>query len=170
MTPINLTDQQRTELEVAIRRSPSGRECRRAQALLWLAEGQPVERVAELLRVRRQTISNWVRRFRERAGLDLRDRLADAPRTGRPRAGGGGVDPLIAAVIDSDPRDLGYRATTWTAPLLSRYLREHHRVTACDRTPSRAIDRLGVRWKRPRHRLARRPETWRQAKGGSSVG
>jgi hypothetical protein len=30
----------------------------------------------------------------------------------------------------------------------------------------RAIDRLGIIWKRPRHELALRPETWRQSKGG----
>ena len=31
---------------------------------------------------------------------------------------------------------------------------------------SAAIARLGLRWKRPRHVLAARPEHWRQAKGG----
>ena len=29
-----------------------------------------------------------------------------------------------------------------------------------------AIARLRIRWKRPRHQLALRPETWRQSKGG----
>jgi len=29
-----------------------------------------------------------------------------------------------------------------------------------------AIQRLRIRWKRPRHTLALRPATWRQAKGG----
>ncbi len=170
MTPILLTDRQRVGLEGAILRSPSARECCRAQALLWLAEGEPVERIAELLHVSRQPVYNWVSRFRERAGLDLRDRLGDAPRPGRPRTGGGDIDPLIAEVIDSDPRALGDRATVWTAPLLSRYLRDHHQITVCDRTVSRAIARLDIRWKRPRHQLARRPDTWRQAKGGSNAG
>jgi len=47
-------------------------------------------------------------------------------------------------VIDSDPRTLGYQATIWTAPLLSRYVRDHHAITVSDRTVSRAIDRLGL--------------------------
>jgi hypothetical protein len=51
----------------------------------------------------------------------LRQRLADAPRPGRPRTADGGVDSWIAAVIDTDPRDLGYRSTVWTAPLLIFY-------------------------------------------------
>jgi transposase len=169
MTPILLTDRQRAELEGAILRSPSARECCRAQALLWLAEGEPVEQIADLLHVSRQTVYNWVNRFQERDGLGLGARLSDAPRPGRPRTGGGAIDPLIAEVIDSDPRALGYRSTVWTAPLLSRYLREHHQITVCDRTVSRAIARLDIRWKRPRHQLARRPETWRQSKGGSNA-
>ena len=166
MTLITLTARQRAELEGAVVRTPSAKECCRAQALLWLAEGESVEAVADLLRISRQTVYNWVSRFRERAGLGLRDRFRDAPRSGRPRSGGGLVDSLIAEVIDSDPRVLGYRSTVWTAPLLSCYLREHHQITVCDRTVSRAIARLDIRWKRPRHQLARRPDTWRQSKGG----
>jgi transposase len=166
MTPIALTARQRAELEGTAARTSSAKECCRAQALLWLAEGEPVEGVADLLRISRQTVYNWVGRFRERSGPNLRCRLNDAPRSGRPRTGGGVIDPLIARVIDSDPRALGYRPTVWTAPLLSRYLKEYHQITVCDRTVSRALARLGIRWKRPRHQLARRPGTWRQSKGG----
>ncbi|MGZ3302418.1 MAG: helix-turn-helix domain-containing protein [Isosphaeraceae bacterium] len=169
MTPIALTDRQRAELEGAVMRTPSAKECCRAQALLWLADGESAEGVADLLHVSRQTVSNWVSRFHERAGLDLGTRLRDAPRPGRPRTGGSVIDPLIAEVIDSDPRTLGYRAAVWTAPLLSRYLREHHRLAVRDRTVSRAIARPGIRWKRPRHQLARRPDTWRQSNGGSNA-
>jgi transposase len=169
MTPISLTERQRAELEGAAVHTPSIKPCCRAQALLWLAEGESIEAVADLLHVSRQTVYNWVNRFQERDALDLGDRLGDAPRPGRPRTGGGVIAALVAAVIDSDPRTLGYHATVWTAPLLSRYLREHHQIAVCDRTVSRAIARLGIRWKRPRHQLARRPDTWRQSKGGSDA-
>jgi Homeodomain-like domain len=107
MTPISLTERQRAELEGAAVRTPSIKQCCRAQALLWLAEGESVEAVAELLHVSRQTVYNWVHRFQERDGLDLAACLGDAPRPGRPRTGGGVIDPLIAEVIDSDPRTLG---------------------------------------------------------------
>jgi transposase len=88
------------------------------------------------------------------------------PRPGRPRLAGGLVDPLIASVIDGEPRPLGYRATVWTAPLLCRYLWDYHEIEVSERTVGRAIDRLRIRWKRPRHQLALRPATWRQSKGG----
>ena len=166
MPLLSLNDRQRGDLEDIVSHTPLAKERCRAQALLWLAEGSDVGEIAELLRVSRQTIYNWLSRFQERSELDLRARLLDAPRPGRPRAASGTIDELVAAVIDGDPRPLGYHATVWTAPLLVRYLRDHHAIEVSDRTVSRAIDRLGIRWKRPRHELALRPETWRQSKGG----
>jgi transposase len=169
MALLTLSDRQRGELDDIVSHTPWAKERCRAQALLWIADGFDVAEVAELLQVSRQTVYNWLSRFQERVELDLRARLRDAPRLGRPRAASGTIDELIAAVIDDDPRDFGYHATVWTAPLLSRYLRDHHAIEVSDRTVSRALDRLGLRWKRPRHELALRPETWRQSKGGSNA-
>jgi hypothetical protein len=76
------------------------------------------------------------------------------------------IDPLLDAVIDHSPVEYGYRATMWTAPLLGQYLSDAHGIDVCDKSIRLAIARLAVRWKRPRHQLARRPQTWRQAKGG----
>jgi transposase len=166
MALLALTDRQRGELEDIVAHTPWAKERCRAQALLWIAEGFEVAEVAELMHVTRQTVYHWLSRFQQRVEPDLRARLLDAPRLGRPRAAEGTIDELVAAVIDGDPRQFGYHATVWTAPLLSRYLREHHAIQVSDRTVSRALDRLGLRWKRPRHVLALRPETWRQSKGG----
>jgi transposase len=162
-----ISDRLRYELEEILCHTPSAKERCRAQALLWLAEGAAVEEAAELLHVSRQTVYNWVSRFRERDGQGSRARLHDAPRPGRPRLAGGLIDRLIACVIDGDPRPLGYHSTVWTAPLLCRYLWDYHEIEVSERTVSRAIDRLRIRWKRPRHELALRPATWRQSKGGS---
>jgi transposase len=169
MALLSLSQRQRGELEQLVSHTPLAKERCRAQALLWIAEGADVGEVAELLQVSRQTIYNWLRRFQERAKLDLRARLLDAPRLGRPRAANGTIDERVAAVIDDDPRKFGYHATVWTAPLLSRYLHDHHGIDVSDRTVGRAIDRLGISWKRPRHELDLRPETWRQSKGGSNA-
>ena len=149
----DLSNRQRGELEGLVSHTPWAKERCRAQALLWLAEGSGVAEVAESLHVSRQTVYNWVSRSQDRAALDLRARLLDAPRPGRPRVASGTIDELVAAVIDSDPRPLGYHATVWTAPLLSQYLQDVHGIEVSDRTVSRAIGRLGIRWKRPRHEL-----------------
>jgi transposase len=166
MALLALSYRQRGELEDIVSHTSLAKERCRAQALLWIADGSDVGEVAELLHVSRQTVYNWLSRFQERVELDLRARLLDAPRLGRPRVANGTIDELVAAVIDGDPRKFGYHATVWTAPLLSRYLRDHHAIEVSDRTVSRAIDRLDISWKRPRHELALRPKTWRQSKGG----
>jgi transposase len=168
MAPFVLTARELGDLQ-SLLQAPTAREPRRAQALLWLAQGFPVEEVADLLGISRQTVYNWARRFQDRDGDEARPRLADAPRSGRPPTALGIIDPLVAEVIDRDPRDLGYRATGWTNGLLRRYLREVHQVSVSRRSVSRALARLAILWKRPRHQLALRPDTWRQSKGGSSA-
>jgi transposase len=166
MAPLSLTPRRRLALEYLAKHNPVATERCRAQASLRLDEGEPPEQIAESLRASRRTVYYWADRIRDCPGTDLRACLADAPRSGRPRVGDGGVDHWVARVIDSDPRKLGYHATVWTAPLLVCYLRDHHEVEVSRKTVSRAIDRLGIRWKRPRHQLSRRSPTRRRSKGG----
>lgn len=170
MTLLTLTDRELKALHDFMIHAPTAKEHSRAQALLWLDSGDSVEEVAEHLAVSRRTVYNWVDRFQQRRDLDLRQRLADGPRPGRPPVALGIIDPLVAEVIDQDPRPLGYGATVWTAPLLQHYLRDVHGIAVSRKSVSRAIERLDRRWKRPRHALADRPDTWRQAKGGSNTG
>ena len=142
----------------------------RANALLWLDDGESAEEVAERLRVSRQTVYNWAIRFQRRGEFDISARVADGPRRGRPRTAHGIIDPLIEEALDQNPEDFGYNSTIWTAPLLAHYLLEECGIeVSCD-SVSLAIWRLRIRWKRPRHHLALCPDTWRQAKGGSSAG
>jgi transposase len=165
MTPFYLTRRERSRLRELVAHTTGARVLRRAQALLWLAQGDSPYDVAERLRVSRQTLYNWAYRFRARSGSDLSERLADAARSGRPCTAQGIIEPLLDQVINEDPHAWGYQATVWTAPLLRRYLEDQHRITVSPRSVSAALGRLAIRWKRPRHRLASRPTTWRQAKG-----
>jgi len=169
MTTLQLSDREREGLQALLAHGPFAKEACRIQALLWLAAGQPADRIAEVLGVNRRTVYYWAERFHERSDLDLRSRLADAPRPGRPATACGIIDPLIAEVIDCDPRKLGYAATGWTNALLRKHLWRAHGLSVSRKSVSRALARLGIRWKRPRHQLALRPQTWRQAKGGSNA-
>ncbi len=163
---INLDSSERLLLENAAQHSNDPRSLRRAQALIWLADGASVEEVADRLRVTPRTIYHWVTRFCSRSAQDLCRRLADAPRQGRPASADGIIDDLIDEAIETDPRLLGYNSTFWTAELLRHYLRQGYGIEVSLRSVSYAIERLHLRWKRPRHDLARTPRTWRQAKGG----
>jgi transposase len=166
MTEIILSARERAQLQDLMVRTSDARILRRAYALLWSDEGKSVHEIAAQLKISRQTVYNWLERFHERADDDLITRLSDAQRSGRPKTALGIIDPLIEAIIDRDPREQGYRATVWTAPLLMSYLANVHHLTVSCQSVRLAIARLRFRWKRPRHTLALRSATWRQAKGG----
>src|SRR5215475_7610840 len=163
MTLLTLTAQEHEGLQELAARTPQAGALRRAQALLWLDAGESVQEVAGRLRVTRQTIYNWTQHFQVHRTRELPARLATGHRTGRPRTVHGVIDPLILEVIDRDPRELGYRSTIWTAPLLAYYLAQEYHISVSRKSVSLAIGRLKRRWKRPRYDLARRPATWRQA-------
>jgi transposase len=166
MTYIELNGKERIMLESIISSSSDARQVLRADALLWLDEGFSVDEVAQQLQVSRQSIYNWASRFQQRSDIERIKRLADASRSGRPCTAKGIIDSLIAEIIVLDPRQLGYRSTIWTAPLLVSYLSHQHQIDVSTDSVSRAIVRLRLQWKRPRHHLAMRSPTWRQAKGG----
>lgn len=163
---IELSYQERSELEVLLKSCSDVRQFQRIQALLLLDEDDSVEQIADSLRVSRQTIYNWADRFARRQNLPILERVSDGLRTGRPPTAKGIIDPWLDLVIDSDPRDYGYNSTVWTAGLLQRYVEDHHHCQVSVRSIGYALDRLDIRWKRPRHTLARREPNWRQAKGG----
>jgi transposase len=167
---MELTYRERSALEMFLHQSCDGRQLRRAQALLWLEEGDLISEVAERLHVSRQTVYNWIGDFEAGRGLDLAVRLSDGARSGRPCTAQGIIDPLIEAVIEQDPGLWGYHSPVWTAPLLKLYLEQAHQIEVSRQSVSLAIARLRIRWKRPRHQLALRPDKWRQAKGGSNAG
>jgi len=166
MTTRMLTGQVRTALLDVIAHTTDARVLRRAYALIWLDDGESVPEVAEQLHVSRQSVYNWLERFESRRNWPFALRLGDAARSGRPVTVQGIIDPFLDAIIDTDPRDLSYRSTVWTVPLLVDYLAEKQQVNASPQSVRLALARLGIDWKRPRHRLALRAETWQQAKGG----
>lgn len=168
MISIGLHPQTRLLLETIAAHTSQAKALRRAQALLWLDQGESLASVAQRLYVTRQTVVNWVKHFHERQALPVRERLTDDHRSGRPRQGATPLEPLLRAGLAQDPWALGYRSTIWTAPLLTQYLRETQTLRVSPQRVRRALARLDVRWKRPRYRLAHRSATWRQAKGGSS--
>jgi transposase len=167
MVQIQLTDEELEAVKDVVAHSDSARQLRRAQAIFWLSQGASVQAVADRLCVSRAAVYLWVARFEDRSELELAERLLDAARSGRPRTALGVIDPIIAGLVDTDPRDFGFRQTVWTAEAIARYLKSDHHIEVSVDSVRLAIDRLDIVWKRPRHQLALRPKTWRQAKGGS---
>jgi len=167
---VNFSRKERTFMDSIVASSKDRKQFQHAQALLWLDDGESVDEVASRLCVSRQTIYNWILRVQAESEQSMAQRLADAPRSGRPPTAQGIIDPLIERIIDADPREFGYRSTVWTAALLVAYLAEYHQVEVSLRSVGYALERLDIHWKFPRYDLARSSPTWRQAKGGSNVG
>jgi transposase len=170
MSEILLSGRERIELEHLVAHANDARLVQRAYALLWLDDGESIAEVAQRLGVTRQSVYNWTAHWSDRTARQISVRLADAPRSGRPATAHGVIDPLIDQVVDGDPRSFGYRPNLWTASLLAHYLREKHQLAVSADSVHLAIARLRVAWKRPRHDLALREPSWRQAKGGLKRG
>jgi hypothetical protein len=82
--PLELSAKQRAELEAVVRRPTSEtRTSRRAQAVLLMADGVPAVDIARTMGLHQRTVFRWRQRFRV---PDPVARLADAPRSGRPRS------------------------------------------------------------------------------------
>jgi transposase len=85
MTLLNLNPEEWEALETLATETIDARVPRRAQALLWLADGQTVQEVAARLRVTRQAFYKWVACFQQRHGLAMAARLAPGQPPGCPR-------------------------------------------------------------------------------------
>ncbi len=143
MSLLALNPQERRVLEELIVPSVLTNEVRRAQALLWLDQGDSPQTVAERLHVSRQTVYNWATRFKNRRGaLDVPARLVDEKRSGRPGIYPPIIDPLIRAVLGHAPLEFGYEAQKWTPTLLLRYLRHVHHLAVCRASVGLALKRL----------------------------
>jgi transposase len=166
MALVQLAGQARRSLETIVRQSADAREVKRAQALLWLAGGQHVKQVAAQLGVSRRTIERWAERFRAHTDDPVRERLQRGRHTGRPAKQLKLARRVIEQVRDRDPRRYGFRALVWTVPMLRCWIHQRTDKWLGHATIRRALRSLHQRYKRPRHVLARRSPTWRQAKGG----
>lgn len=150
-------------------RNADGRLVRRAQALLWLGDGECVSHVAQRLQVSRQAVYDLVARFQERAGLPMRERLQDQPHPGRPATARAAVSQTVQELLPQPPADFGYRAQDWTVGMLRAQVVRRGGGAVSTTTVTRALHDAGYRYKRPRYVLVRRDPHWRQVKGGSSA-
>lgn len=160
----SLNARERSALELLVTAAKDVRQLKRAQALLAVAAGETVSAIASRMKVARNTIYNWVTRFRERSEA-IAERLLDNDRCGRPNDLMQSVQEALPELLANKPVAYGYRHAEWTVGLLQAHLRQQP-IDVSTSTLRHALHALGYRWKRPRYVLRRRSETWRQAKGG----
>lgn len=155
MSVVMLSPEEKASLEQVTSDAILTPIARRAQALLWLADGKSLSDVAKSLAVSRQTVYSWIESFQQRRrDADIVTSLRDKPRSGRPPRRPRmttlptpqALDLLIASIIDRDPRECGYRSLLWTAKLLRQYLQDVHNVKVTVASVRSALARLETRW------------------------
>jgi transposase len=164
--PVSFSGYDRRRLTKTLRRTSDVRLFRRVQAVLRVAEGDPISSAARALHLSRRSVHRWVEVYLRR---HQPEDLLDASRTGRPREADG-LEARLAELLTQDPRTLGYRATTWTAALLATYLQEACGCPVSERTLRRRLHEGGWRWKRPRYIFCEREAAVGQKKGASGAG
>src|SRR4051812_17794507 len=83
-------------LRAALRNEPRARLYRRLEALLFVAEGLSVSEAARRVRVDRSSVHRWITAYQQSHDVAA---LADAPRSGRPRAAKRFSSPKLEAAI-----------------------------------------------------------------------
>jgi transposase len=150
---LDLCAQQET-LRQLTRTDPDPRVRRRAHALLLLTEGHAVVAVARLF----ATAPHRVRAWRSRFLASGRDGLADAPRTGRPPKLDAMALAFLEETLETRPQTYGLPVTIWSIRDLCAVLAAHLGIRVCPATVHRAVQRLGYRYRRPRHDLTHRQD------------
>jgi hypothetical protein len=115
MTTIQLTPWQRRKVRSQIRSIDDANYCHRSLAVLELDRGKFITAVADLLRVTRQSVSDWASAV---AADPDPAALQDHYGIGRPSA----WTEELRSCFESRPDEWGYAAVNWTVPLLQEHL------------------------------------------------
>lgn len=159
MNGLCITGWQRRGLARQLKQALGDRLYRRTLAVLEVSRGKRVTQVAESLGVTRQTVHNWIDRYR--AAYDAAA-LLDGERRGRPRLWRDDHAAVLRWLLERSPDPLGYFAVNWTAPLLQDQLAHLLGLSVSEDTLRRRLQELGYVWNRGRYELDPDPELEKQ--------
>jgi transposase len=147
---LELSKKERRHLEARLKTAPSNRVYRKVLAILSVHDGTPVLAVAQVLRVHRLSIYNWLRAYAEARDPAVLD---DHFHGSRPESWSNEVKEALRTALEHPPDVWGYNAVNWTSTLLRKHLETAFELRASGRTILRLMPDLGYVWKRPRHTL-----------------
>lgn len=155
MSKFHLTAARRNKLRSALKHCREARLYRRLLAVLEVGAGRPVAVVARSLGVARQSVHHWLRAY---ADQPTPETLCDQPHPGRPTRCDEQAQVQLHSLLAASPREFGFVANVWTAPLLQEYWQRWHDCSLGENTLRRWLHELGYTWKRSRYVLAPDPE------------
>jgi transposase len=144
---LDLTRKEYRRLEAYLQDAPSTRVYRKVLAVLAVQDGTPVAEVAQVLRVHRLSVYNWLRAYDE-----ARDpaALSDRYHGSRSPSWSAEIMATLQEAMEQSPDAWGYRAVNWTSPLLREHVEKSTGLKTSERTVRRLLHTLKYVWKRPR--------------------
>ena len=139
-----------------------GRVSQRAHLVLLSAQPRTVPELATIFDLHPASVRFWLRRF----DRDGPAGLYDAPRSGRPREMDDTNAQRLVHLLAQDPHDVPPTAvaTTWTVAMLTLALILRSGRYLSRATVRAALQRLGLRWGRPRLAMPRKVDPDKAAK------
>ena len=145
-----LTENERIQIEAGLR-SCSAFVLRRCQILLASERREHATAIAKHLGCDDQTVRNVITSFNE-GGLAVLKRGSCRPHQMRTRIPDEAL-PALRALLHRSPRDFGFDQSLWSLPLAAKISFEQGltKVEISGASVRRALNRLGVSWKRAKH-------------------
>lgn len=138
------------ELKEALRREKSPKIRERIRIVLHVKSGLSGRKTAKLMGLSRDTVRRWVKRFNEKGFEGLKD---------RPRKGG---EPKIdhkkiVEILETSPREFGYKIEMWTAKVLRVHLIKTFGVEYHPNYIYQLVKNLGYSLIKPRPESVKKP-------------
>jgi transposase len=149
-------------LSRALAKSTNAKVYVRLKALLLVAEGMPVTKVAEFFDKSRRIVYRWIATY---LSNHQPWSLEEGARSGRPLAAQGITDQRILRELKRNPLKLGYHTTVWTVEILAWHLSQRYGCEIGRYTLYRRMKQIGLVCKRPRYVYAEKDPHRAQKKG-----
>jgi transposase len=150
-------------------KSPSGFTVRRSQMLLLSAEGLTPQQVGQRLHCGDQTVRNALRAF-EREGLSCLAQKSSRPHHDNSTFTVEGLQRLHE-LVHCSPRDFGRSHSLWSLAELAQVCFEQGLVARpiSYETVRRALQKLGLDWRRARHHITSHDPHYERKKAASTL-
>jgi transposase len=117
---IELTEEERAELEQRFETTGDAETRLRYQMVLLAAESRTAPQIAPIVRRSVDTVQRVLRRYQDEGA----DGVPHRPRPGRPLQVPPAWQEELCRVIEEDPHTVGVNSANWTTRLLATYLAE----------------------------------------------
>ena len=144
MIKIQLSDEQRRELE-KLRRQSSSKNSEKALMVLLNAEGKSAPQIAKLLKRHPHTVRNWLKRYKAYGIKGLSRKFSP----GRPGEKRKKLMEYMETILSNSPTAYGYQEDVWTVALIIHAAKKYLNIEVSRDTVIRALKSMGYTYKRP---------------------